>query len=185
MMHKWEYSDGTVVRWTSKGSILVGGESGFAKNLRHAFANDLATLTFGLEPSVTRVPVDSTSIWLVNQYIEHYAFEYWYRFARENDEGFDLLREEYIKVDDRFDTLYGDDYDDDELLAAYEEAEKAFPHLVCFEKQRILYLVSSTYTPSDDDIPHDIAETVIYWRDAPDQPDYFVDSEGNQKLTVH
>ena len=70
MVHKWVYSDGTVVRWTSKGSVLISGDTYLAKNLRWLFTKNPQ---YGVEilPSPSGdVPLDTASVWMVNRWLD-------------------------------------------------------------------------------------------------------------------
>jgi len=76
MMHKWEFEDGTVVRWTSKGSMLVHGDSDFADHIRGRI--ERASSWHGTYVAVhfeagCLVKVDMSSIWLVDRLMRNEA----------------------------------------------------------------------------------------------------------------
>ena len=109
MMHKWEFEDGTVARWTNKGTVLVSGESKLANSIRESinFPVNLPCSVFVHHEAGGMVDLDMSSIWLVDR----------------------LMR---------------------------NEADRLF-----------LKIVSSTYTPRDEDMPPDAAEKVYRSRNWP------------------
>ena len=72
MMHKWEFADGTVVRWTSKGSVLVDGTSALANDIR----GDLNRIEYEpcqilvIPPPGGCVDLDLSSVWIVNEWLK-------------------------------------------------------------------------------------------------------------------
>ena len=76
MLHKWEFSDGTVARWTNTGSLLIDGQSELAKALAHRtrLPPHRPGWSVYIHPfSGGSVPLDLSSVWLVNLFFEQEA----------------------------------------------------------------------------------------------------------------
>ena len=140
MLHKWEYSDGTVVRWTSKGSIVVSGETNLANNLREML--ELRT-TVDVFPSFSmEVPFDRSSVWLVDLWLHNIVINRW---------------------------AWG-------------------PCPFDYSVREPGVLVSSTYTPRDEDIPHHVVEIIAQCEREAQEEQNELDEHGRDKdgiLTFH
>ena len=111
MIHRWEFSDGTVVRWTSSGSLLVEGNSKLARGIKWRTEHPCQLgRVLVIPPPGGLVDVDLLSIWLVDAFLREDAMFY--------------------RVD----------------------------------------LVSSTYTPKDEDMPPDVYNLVMRARAWPNKP---------------
>lgn len=71
MIHKWEFEDGTTVRWTDKGSVLVAGRTPLAERVR-AGVELGSPVDVGMAPGGD-VPLDLLSAWLMNLFLEQQA----------------------------------------------------------------------------------------------------------------
>ena len=71
MLHRWDFADGTVVRWTDSGSVLVDGDTKLAWWVQwgvNAPSYRRPSIRV-VAPPGGLVDVDFTNIWLVDMYL--------------------------------------------------------------------------------------------------------------------
>jgi len=71
VIHRWQFEDGTSVRWTDRGSVLVSGAGPMAESVRVGI--DLrAPVGVGPAPDGD-VRLDPLSVWLLHKFLEQEA----------------------------------------------------------------------------------------------------------------
>ncbi|MCL2825468.1 MAG: hypothetical protein FWD57_15865 [Polyangiaceae bacterium] len=77
MIHKWEYSDGTTVRWTNNGVILIGGDGYLAANLRSILDEGVEPRIQIVSPPGGTIRLDRASLWLVDTWLRQTTIYAW------------------------------------------------------------------------------------------------------------